>query len=131
MKKEVHITETEWKVMELLWRRPMLNIGEVREALAETGWSDSTIKTLVRRLCSKGAVGIDKSETQFRYYSVLEENTCRRREAKSLIDRIYHGSLKMMVTNLVSDSELSGEETRQLMKIIEKMDGGKGDDTAY
>ena len=42
--------------MEYLWNNPMVTITEIRKALSPTGWSDSTIKTLVRRLVSKNAV---------------------------------------------------------------------------
>ena len=50
MKNEINISESEWTVMEYLWNNPMVTITEIRKALSPTGWSDSTIKTLVRRL---------------------------------------------------------------------------------
>lgn len=56
MKNEINISESEWTVMEYLWNNPMVTITEIRKALSPTGWSDSTIKTLVRRLVSKNAV---------------------------------------------------------------------------
>ena len=58
MNKEIHIAETEWKVMEILWAKPMLTIGEIKDALADSDWSDSTIKTLVRRLCKKARLAL-------------------------------------------------------------------------
>ncbi|MBQ8836364.1 MAG: BlaI/MecI/CopY family transcriptional regulator [Clostridia bacterium] len=125
MKKDFSIAETEWKVMEVLWREPMLTIGEIRSRLASTDWSDSTIKTLVRRLTQKGALGIDNSKGQFRYFPVANENECKLQETKSFLDRLYHGSLKMLMANLVSDSNLSKEEEKELMDIIDKMDEGK------
>lgn len=111
--------------MEVLWREPMLTIGEIRSRLASTDWSDSTIKTLVRRLTQKGALGIDNSKGQFRYFPVANENECKLQETKSFLDRLYHGSLKMLMANLVSDSNLSKEEEKELMDIIDKMDEGK------
>ncbi|MGN1059647.1 MAG: BlaI/MecI/CopY family transcriptional regulator, partial [Clostridia bacterium] len=65
-KREISIAETEWRVMEVLWSRPHSAIGEIKGALSGSGWSDSTIKTLVRRLVQKGAVAIDDSAGQFR-----------------------------------------------------------------
>lgn len=124
MDKEINIAETEWKVMEPLWKAPGLTIGEIRAALADTQWSDSTIKTLVRRLTKKGILGIDDSGEQFRYYPVYGENECRLRETKHLIDRIYNGSVKLLMTNLVSDSNLTEEDAERLMELIDKMEGG-------
>jgi len=124
MKRGINIAETEWKVMEVLWEQPMLVIGDIRAALAETGWSDSTIKTLVRRLVAKEALGIDDSQGQFRYYPLASRKECTSSETKSLIDRVYNGSVKMLMTSLVSESSLTEEEVSQLLALIDKMDGG-------
>ena len=126
MNKEIHIAETEWKVMEILWAKPMLTIGEIKDALADSEWSDSTIKTLVRRLCKKGALGIDDSKGQFLYYPLVNEEECKLKETKNLINRIYNGSVKMLMANLASESKLTDEETKKLMDIIDKMEGGSG-----
>lgn len=122
MSKDIHITETEWKVMETLWQTPVLTIGEIREKLSDTQWSDSTIKTLVRRLNQKDAIGIDDSQGQFRYFPKVSEEECKRKETTNLINRVYHGSVKMLMANLVSDSNLTEEETKKLIDIIDKMD---------
>lgn len=125
MNKEINISEAEWKVMEVLWKNNMLTIGEIRRTLSDTNWSDSTIKTMVRRLTQKGIVGrTDDSKGQFRYYSIANENECKLKETKSLINRIYNGSVKMLMASLASDSNLTDEETKKLMEIIDKMDGG-------
>ncbi|MBE7022456.1 MAG: BlaI/MecI/CopY family transcriptional regulator [Ruminococcaceae bacterium] len=122
MSKEIHIAETEWRVMELLWRTPMLTIGDIKNKLADTDWSDSTIKTLVRRLVQKGALAIDDGEGQFRYYPMVDEKTCKRKETENLINRIYNGSVRLLVSNLVSESKLSEAEFKQLIDIIDKME---------
>ncbi len=121
-KREISIAETEWRVMEVLWSRPNSTIGEIKGALSGSGWSDSTIKTLVRRLVQKGAVAIDDSAGQFRYLPMVNENECKLKETKSLINRIYHGSVKMLMASLASESKLTEAETRQLMEIIDKME---------
>lgn len=125
MKVNISIAETEWKVMELLWKEQNLTIGDIKKGLEETGWSDSTVKTLVRRLVQKGAVKADDSLGQFRYSPLVSESECKRKETKNLIDRIYNGSVKMLMANLVSDSNLTREEAEQLFEIIDKMEGDK------
>ena len=125
MNKEIHIAETEWKVMEILWTKPMITIGEIKDALSDSDWSDSTIKTLVRRLCKKDALGIDDSKGQFLYYPLVNENECKLKETKNLIDRVFGGSLKMLVASLTGESSLSEEEATKLMDIISKMEEDK------
>lgn len=121
MKNEIKISESEWTVMEYLWSNPSCTITEIRKALSETGWSDSTIKTLVRRLVSKKAVRIDDRDRVFTYCPLISQQECRLKETKSFIDRVYNGSVNMLVTNLASDSNLSEKETEELLRLIDKM----------
>ena len=121
MKNEINISESEWTVMEYLWNKPMVTITEIRKALSSTGWSDSTIKTLVRRLVSKNAIAINDEAATFRYYPLLTQQECRLKETKSFINRVYDGSVSMLVTNLAADSNLTDKETEELLALIEKM----------
>ena len=121
MKNEINISESEWTVMEYLWNKPMVTITEIRKALSSTGWSDSTIKTLVRRLVSKNAVAINDEAATFRYYPLISQQECRLKETKSFINRVYDGSVSMLVTNLAADSNLTDKETEELLALIEKM----------
>ncbi len=121
MNYEINISESEWTVMEYLWNNPMVTITEIRKALSPTGWSDSTIKTLVRRLVSKNAVAINDEAATFRYYPLISQQECRLKETKSFINRVYDGSVSMLVTNLAADSNLTDKETEELLALIEKM----------
>ena len=121
MKNEINISESEWTVMEYLWNNPMVTITEIRKALSPTGWSDSTIKTLVRRLVSKNAVAINDEAATFRDYPLISQQECRLKETKSFINRVYDGSVSMLVTNLAADSNLTDKETEELLALIEKM----------
>ena len=121
MNNEINISESEWTVMEYLWNNPMVTITEIRKALSSTGWSDSTIKTLVRRLVSKNAVAINDEAATFRYYPLISQQECRLKETKSFINRVYDGSISMFVTNLAADSNLTDKETEELLALIEKM----------
>lgn len=121
MKKEINISESEWMVMEYLWKNPLTTISEIRKVLSSTGWSDSTIKTLVRRLVSKKAIAINDEGAVFRYYPLISQQECRLKETKSFINRVYDGSVSMLVTNLAADSNLTEKETEELLSLIEKM----------
>lgn len=121
MKNEIGISESEWTVMEYLWNNPLSTITDIRKSLSKTGWSDSTIKTLVRRLVSKKAAAINDEGSVFRYYPLLSREDCRLKETKSFIDRVYNGSVNMLVTNLASDSNLTEKETEELLRLIDKM----------
>ena len=117
-----NISDSEWKVMEILWNTPGMLIGEIRDALSESGWSYSTIKTLVLRLTQKEALRTEDSPKGKRYFPTVDEDTSKRKETRSFIDRIYNGSVRMMFSNLVKDSRLSDKEAEELMGLIDKME---------
>jgi len=121
--KNYNISESEWKIMQILWNKPDLTIKEITTALPNNSWSYSTIKTLVLRLHKKGAIGADTTIGNFKYYPVADENDCLREETASFINRIYGGSVKMLMASLAGDSRLSENEVKSLMDIIDKMEG--------
>ena len=117
-----NISESEWKVLEVLWEKPGSLIGEIRTALADSGWSYSTIKTLVLRLTQKGALYTKESPHGKMYDPAVDEDKSRRDETKHFLDRIYNGSVRMLFSNLVKDSKLSDKEAEELMELIDKME---------
>lgn len=120
--KNLSISESEWKIMKVLWERPNLTLKEIAASLDETEWSYTTIRTLVTRLMEKGAITADKSSTNnFRYYPDASENECKNKEVNRLLSRVFDGSVSMLVSTLTKDSNLTEEEQKELMNIIEKM----------
>ena len=64
---EAKITDAELEVMGALWSGagPM-TLSQLKDALARSqGWSGDTTKTLLRRLCGKGAVEQEKREVYY------------------------------------------------------------------
>jgi len=120
--KNVSISESEWKVMKVLWETPDLTLREIAARLEDTDWSYTTIRTLVTRLTEKGVIGADRSSSNFRYYPEASENECKLKEVNRLLSRVFDGSVSMLVSTLTKDSNLTEEERKELMSIIEKMD---------
>lgn len=121
-KSDWNISDSEWKIMKVLWEKPDLTLGEIAAGLEAAGWSYTTIRTLVTRLMEKGAISADKSSGNFRYYPVVAESECKRNEVSRLLSRVFDGSVSMLVSTLTKDSNLTEEEQKELMSIIEKMD---------
>ena len=122
MSKEINISDAEWRVMEVVWKNPGITIGLIRTALEENGWSYSTIKTMVIRLVKKEALRTEESEQGRLYYAAISEQETKSHETHSLIEKLYEGSIKRMVSNLVSESTLSETDVDELMKLIDKLE---------
>lgn len=107
--------------MECLWENSPQSGRELIDYLAEKNdWNRSTTLTLLRRLENKGAVSSD-NETGIKMYKPLVARVdAALRETESLIDRIYKGSLSMMVSAFTERQALTREEIEQLYSILQQ-----------
>lgn len=111
------IQDAELEVMQVLWRSPEpVPLAEIRRELsARCGWEDSTVKTLLRRLCAKGAVRL---ESRGMYRAVLTQAEYGRWSAKRFVSKVFEGSAKKLVAALVSDGQLSREDIDELSALF-------------
>lgn len=61
------ISDAEAVVMQVLWDGAPRTAEEVVAALAQTGWAEPTIKTLLNRLLNKGAIAAQKDGRKYLY----------------------------------------------------------------
>ena len=72
---EEKITEAELEVMEVLWQaEESLTLGQIRGALPEK--NGETVKTLLRRLCAKGAAAQEKGQV-YSYHPLVSREEVR------------------------------------------------------
>lgn len=119
--KKSKLSEAEWKILSLLWEREPMTITNITAGLKEeTGWSKSTVITLLGRMEEKGAVRYEQGKNARIYYSVLKREDAAVPETRSFLRRMYSGSLGLMLNSLIEQGELSDEEISELSDIIEK-----------
>ena len=111
----------EWQIMERLWETPPMTLMELVRALApETGWSKSTIVTMVTRLEAKGAVRHEEGARAKAYYPAVDRETAARAETESFLGKVYGGSLGLLVSAMVESRALTEEDLAELSAILEK-----------
>lgn len=119
----ISISDSEWKIMKVLWEAPNITLKEIAGRVGECGWSYTTVRTLVNRLADKGVIDADKSvANNFKYYPVAVEEACKIKEVKSFLEKVFNGSAGMLISALTKDSNLSEEEQKKLRSIIDKID---------
>ena len=124
MPKTRSISEAEWKIMKLLWRRAPQPAYDLAQTLERTDqWSQRMVKTLLNRLLRKGAVGFKTYKNLYLYYPVVSEESCVREESESFLQRVFNGSLSLMLVHYARNKKLSKSEIDALKKIIEEQKG--------
>ena len=117
------LTEAEWQVMECLLTSAPRTGREIIDALGKTtGWSRSTTLTLLRRLEDKGAVSAVSEGGMKHYRPQVAREDAAVQETEHLLERVYQGSVSLMVSSLAKKQTLSQEEIDKLYAILREME---------
>ncbi len=113
----------EWKVLRTVWDGGPIATRDVQAALeAETGWSASTVKTLLRRLVEKGHLRTKRVGNSFLWSARRSPLGPLRRAADLLMERAGGDRLGSVLAYLVRESRLTDEELSQLRELIARKD---------
>lgn len=116
----VSLSDGEWKIMNRLWERES-TITELTNALsAETGWDKHIIITMLNRMENKGAIAHRKDGRAKVFYPVVPRGEVSMQETRGFLQKVYRGSLGMMVNAMVEDQALSKEEIQELYDILDQ-----------
>ncbi len=120
MKSTPRISETEWEVMKVIWKRSPISAGEVIDELVaqDASWHPKTAKTLLARLVKKRALGFEKEGRAYLYHPLVEEKECAVAESESFLSRVFGGSLKPLLVHMVEENKLSAKEIEELRKLL-------------
>lgn len=117
----IKLSEAEWKLMNVLWDTPYITIRNLTELFAkDTEWEKHTIITMLRRLEKKGAVSYRQTGRAKEFYAIINREKTTEEEAESFLERVYQGSLSLMLNQLVSRNKLSEEERKELRRMLEQ-----------
>ena len=120
-KKEIILQQSERYIMEKLWESSPMTIMQLFHALeVEPGWSKSTVNTLLSRMVEKGIVYYEEGGKARQYYPSVTREDADVAETKNLLQRIYRGSVGMMVNTMIKKNALSQEEMEELYRILQK-----------
>ena len=122
----VNLTPAEWNVMECLWEEaPQTAMQLVAQLQRRIGWAKSTTMTMLARMEKKELIICGNSEKPKRYVSAVCREDAVRQETKSFVQRVFRGSVGMMMNSLVEQQELTKEELNQLHAILKRAEEGK------
>lgn len=125
---KINLSDGEWKLMNLLWQNPPKTITQLTKELGDlTGWKRNVIITMLKRLEAKGAVYHREGERAKLFYPTVDRQGAALEETKGFLDRVFQGSLSLMVNAMVSSKELSGEEIEELRQILQRAEEDKND----
>ena len=114
-----NISQSELQVLKILWQQSPLTANQVVEQLADASqWHEKTVKTLLNRLISKGAVQFEKQGRAYLYIPVLQQQDYQAKESESFIQRVFAGRIAPLVAGFAASQALQPEDIDELKQLI-------------
>ena len=122
---QTKLTASEWSVLDSLWRESPQTVMQLVANLGKTvGWAKSTTITTLRRMEEKGLVRVEQGARGKLYAPAVERERAAIAETRSFLDRVYQGSVGLMMSAMVKRQELSSDEVAELRAILDRIGEG-------
>lgn len=116
------ISDAEHAVMEVLWADAPLTANTVAERLSDSqNWTLPTIKTLLSRLVSKGALDTQADGRRFLYRPAIERTAYVSGESKRLVDRLFGGRLTPLVAQFAQAEALTADDIAEIEALLKEL----------
>ena len=128
MEREVQLPEAQMEVMEVIWDKGgRAMFGALGEELASRGksWKSNTILTLLSCLADNGMLTVHKQGRLNEYVALVSREAYQQAQARLLVDRVFGGDTKHLISALVSQEYLTEDDYEELKAFWEK-GGGRG-----
>jgi predicted transcriptional regulator len=120
-KKSLNLTEAELRLMDIVWVKGAVTVGEVAAALpGEPGLAYNTILTTLRILEQKGYVRHTKPREgrAFVYRAVVGRKQASRNALRHLVRGFFANSPELLVLNLLDDGDLSQRSLENIRNLL-------------
>jgi BlaI family transcriptional regulator, penicillinase repressor len=118
-KSHVELTESEWAIIKAVWDREPCDAPAIQQRLfKKTGWTYSTVRTLMDRMAAKKLLAAEKIRNQTLYRSAVTPAQAQRGELLYALKHAFNGALTPMVQCLIESRDLSAEELANLESLI-------------
>jgi predicted transcriptional regulator len=116
------ISDAELELLQLLWDESPLDAVEISKRVpAEREWSLATVKSLLSRLLTKGAIHAQTEGRRFLYRPAVEREAIAGNQADRLVDRLFGGRISPLVAQLAEQRGLAPEDLAELEALIREL----------
>jgi len=120
MSENLNISDAEWEVMRVVWASSQSTSQEISRVLnGKRGWSESTVKTLIGRLSSKGYLHARKEARHFVYTTHLDEPESLKQEVEGLLGRICSRKIPNLLAYLVEKTPMIAADRAMLEEVLQ------------
>lgn len=117
MTDDIHLTDREADVMQVLWDHGPSVVNEVKAKLRDE-LAYTTVLTILRTLEQKGYVKHEEEGRVHRYFAAVKEDAARKSALQHLTGKLFKGSTELLFTHLVADKKLSKDQIQRMRDLL-------------
>lgn len=115
------LSDSEMEIMQEIWRvEPPVTSNQLMAVFAHKAWKAQTMSTFLTRLVDKGLLMVERKGKTNAYTPAVTQEEYHKREARHMIDSMYHGSLLDFLAAFYGGKGISPDEARELKAWFEQ-----------
>ncbi len=114
------LTKAEEEIMQIIWKLERCLVRDIIDNLGDPDMPHSTVSSVVRILEKKGFVDHKAYGKTHEYFPIITKDDYVQHGVKSLVEKYFSGSPKMLVSFLVQSEDINLKELNDLLKTIDK-----------
>ena len=117
-----NLTKKEEQIMQVLWDLGKAMVNDIIEKLPDPDLPYTTISSIVRILEKKGFVDHKSYGKTHEYYPVISKEEYRKYHMRNFVKQYFDSSYKNVVSFFAENKDISPEELRDILVLIESID---------
>lgn len=115
------ISDTEAEIMKVIWSKSKpTTYAEIRSTLsAKFDMGNQSIQTMIKRLVHKNVLKQEKRDVYY-YTALISEDDYVKSKTMTLLDKVFGGDAKGLLSALVSYNEVTPEDLEDLHRFWQK-----------
>ena len=117
------LSDAEYEIMKIIWedQEKKTLFSYIMDELIKQGrpCQKNTLIVLLSRLVGKGYLKATKTGRRNEYTPLISETEYQTSQTQNFIDKVYEGSVKGLVMNLIAGDLLTDEEYEELKRLLE------------
>jgi predicted transcriptional regulator len=119
MKMHTQLGDLQLRILRRLWSMGEATVTEVQEALEdERPLAPTTVATMLKKMEHKGVVAHRVDGRRFIYRAAVSEDAVTRSMVGHLMESLFDGQAKALVSHLIHSHEISPRELGELQQMI-------------
>ena len=113
------LTNKEEELIELLWQHGAMFVKDIVALYDEPKPHFNTISTMVRTLEAKGFLDHEVFGNTYRYFPIISQEEFSKGVLGNVVTRYFDNSYKHVVSALIKEDKISGEELEELIRKVQ------------